>query len=102
MARRGATGVDSDKEARPEDQFNIPEEDVADVIVFLKDYGYETCGEQAAGMFEHMEEAHKRELVVHIVSMARADGLLHDKEVELIQRVGGVLGYSPEQIESWL
>jgi uncharacterized tellurite resistance protein B-like protein len=34
--------------------------------------------------------------------MARADGLMHEKEVELIQRVGGVLGYTSEQIRSWL
>ena len=46
--------------------FHIPEEDVPDVIRFLKEYGYETSGEQAAAMFADFPENRRRELLVHI------------------------------------
>lgn len=82
--------------------FNIEEEDVPDVIRFLKDYGYETTGEQAAAMFSELDEDRKRELMVHLVSMARADGIIHEQEVDLIERVGRVLGYSSQEVRAWL
>ncbi len=78
--------------------FNIPEEDVPEVIRFLKEYGYETSGEQAASSFVDMPDERKEELLKHMVSMARADSVLHAKEVNLIARVSRVLGYSPDQI----
>lgn len=81
--------------------FKISEEDVPDVIRFLKEYGYETSGEQAAGMFDHMSNERKEELIVHMISMARADGVIHDDERALISRVGLKLGYGEEQIGSW-
>ena len=38
LARRGATGVDSDEEASPEDQFTIPKEDlVVTAVLGMKD-----------------------------------------------------------------
>ncbi|MEE9314046.1 MAG: TerB family tellurite resistance protein [Rhizobiaceae bacterium] len=78
--------------------FDIPEEDVPEVISFLKDFGYETSGEQAAETFIDMPDDRKRTLMRHLIAMARADKSLHESEVTLIARVARVLGYTPEQV----
>ncbi len=78
--------------------FGIPEEDVADVIEYLRDYGYETTGEQAAAVFRDMPGERRAEILGHLITMARADNVLHEQELDLIRRVSRVLGYSQEQI----
>ncbi len=78
--------------------FGIPEEDVPEVIHFLQDTGYETSGAQAASTFVDMPQERKKELLGHLLSMARADENLHRSEVELIARVAQVLGLSPQQV----
>ena len=78
--------------------FGIPEEDVPEVIKFLSDYGYETSGEQAAAVFAEMPGERKAQILGNLITMARADNVLHENEVDLITRVSRVLGYSPEQI----
>lgn len=78
--------------------FGIPEEDVPDVIKFLREYGYETSGEQAAAVFDNMPGERKAEVLGKLITMARADSVLDQKEVDLIARVSRVLGYTPEQI----
>lgn len=82
--------------------FNIPEEDVPEVIRFLKEFSYETSGEQAASLFLEMPDDRKRILMKHLISMARVDKKLHESEVSLIARVARVLGYTPEQIKAGL
>ncbi len=82
--------------------FKMEEEDVPDVIRFLKDYGYETSGAQAAAMFTDMDPQRKRELIVNLIAMARADDRVHENEVDLIGRVGLALGYTTDEIETWL
>ncbi len=82
--------------------FSIPEEDVPEVIRFLKEYGYETSGEQAAATFLDMTDERKKLLLGHLISMARADKEMHKSEVELITRVAKVLGITPEQIRAGL
>ncbi len=82
--------------------FNIVDEDVPDVIRFLKDYGYETSGAQAATMFADMDPHRKQQLLVHMITMARADQQVHEKEVDLISRVAEALGYTPEEARTWL
>ncbi len=82
--------------------FHIPEEDVPDVINYLKETGYETSGEQAASMLAELPAKRKQELIVHLLSMARADDFLDAREVEIISRVAKVLGYTPEQIRSFV
>ncbi|MEL7400797.1 MAG: TerB family tellurite resistance protein [Pseudomonadota bacterium] len=82
--------------------FGIPEEDVPDVIRYLREIGYETSGEQAASMFEHMSEAHKKRVLSHVVAMARADQKLHVNEADLIERIAAGLGYAPEQVKALL
>lgn len=78
--------------------FDIPEEDVPEVVKFLREYGYETSGEQAAAVFSEMPGERKAQLLGKLITMARADNVLHEKEVDLIARVSRVLGYSPEQV----
>ncbi|MEP3877207.1 MAG: TerB family tellurite resistance protein [Rhizobiaceae bacterium] len=78
--------------------FGIPEEDVPEVIKFLSDYGYETSGEQAAAVFAEMPGERKAQILGNLITMARADNVLHAQEVDLIARVSRVLGYSPEQV----
>ncbi|MFD0917736.1 TerB family tellurite resistance protein [Pseudahrensia aquimaris] len=82
--------------------FKIPEADVPEVIAFLKDYGYETSGEQLAAMFEDMDGGRKRDLLVNLISMARADSRMHEAEVDMIARVAKVLGYDPDEVRGWL
>ena len=78
--------------------FDIPAEDVPEVVKFLREYGYETSGEQAASVFSEMPGERKAELLGKLITMARADNVLHEKEVDLIARVSRVLGYTPEQV----
>ena len=85
-----------------ESQFNIPADDVPEVVKFLRDFGYETSGEQAAEMFATLPDERRRELMVHVLKMARADALLHQKEIDLIARVADILGYSREQVSQWI
>ncbi len=78
--------------------FNIPPEDVPEVIKYLKDVGYETDSEQAASIFDDRPAERKQELMTHLVMMAMADNELHEKEKAVLQRVAVVLGYSERQI----
>ena len=85
-----------------ETEFNIPSGDVPEVIKFLRDFGYETSGEQAAEMFADMDDERRRVLMVQVLRMARVDAVLHSEEIDLIARVAKVLGYSPDQIRKWV
>ena len=67
-------------------------------LKFLREYGYETSGEQAAAIFNDMPDERKIQLIRHMVTMAQADDVLHDSEVDLIARVSKVLGFTPEQV----
>ena len=78
--------------------FGIPDEDVPEVIRYLKEIGYETSGEQAASTFLEMPAERKELLLGHLISMAKADNFLHANEVNLIARVSKILGYTPDQI----
>jgi len=78
--------------------FNIPPEDVPEVIQYLKEVGYETDSVQAAGMFDDRPAERKQELMTHLVMMAMADNVLHETEKQVLQKVAVVLGYSEQQI----
>ena len=49
-------------------------------------------------VFAEMPGERKAQLLGKLITMARADNVLHEKEVDLIARVSRVLGYSPEQV----
>ncbi|MEM8749617.1 MAG: TerB family tellurite resistance protein [Pseudomonadota bacterium] len=80
--------------------FNIPPEDVPEVIRYLREVSYETNHEQAAGIFDETPVERKQELMTHLVMMAMADSRVHEQEKEILKRVASVLGYTSEQIDS--
>ncbi|MCB1456590.1 MAG: TerB family tellurite resistance protein [Nitratireductor sp.] len=81
-----------------ETAFGIPEEDVPQVLQYLKDFGYETSASQAAVIFTDLPVERKRSLLVHMLSIAKADDELHEHEVELIRNTANILGLTAEDI----
>lgn len=80
--------------------FDIPEEDVPQVLQYLKDYGYETTAADAAAMFSELETPRKRALLLHMFSIAKSDDELHANEAELIRRTAQMLGLTAADIEA--
>ena len=80
--------------------FDIPEEDVPEVLQYLKDYGYETSAADAAAMFAELPVERKKALLVHMLSIAKSDDELHGDEAELIRRTASNLGMRPEDIRA--
>ncbi len=78
--------------------FDIPEEDVADVIEYLKETGYETTAEEAAAMFAGLDPERQRGLLVHMLSIAKSDDELHADEISLIRRTAQVLGMNADDL----
>ncbi len=78
--------------------FDIPEQDVSDVISYLKETGYETSAEEAAGMFQDLDIERRRALLVHMLSIAKSDDELHTQEIDLIRRTAIVLGLGEEDL----
>ena len=78
--------------------FDIPEEDVPKVIEYLQDFGYETSIDDAVAMFDGLEWERKKTLLVHLLSIAKSDNLVHDNEAELIRRISDLLGVTAEDI----
>lgn len=75
-----------------ESRFDIPAEDMAQVIQFLADFGYETTAMNAAGIFEDLDFETKRTLMRHMVQIAQSDDELDPRESLLLQRTADVLG----------
>ena len=71
---------------------DIPAEDIADVVKFLTDFGYETSAENAAGMFAGMDVERKRAILRRMVRIAHSDDELDPKESLMIQRTADILG----------
>lgn len=80
--------------------FDIPEADVPQVIQYLRDYGYETTAADAAAMFEELDADRKRTLLIHMLSIAKADNELHRDEAELIRRTAAMLGLDAGDIRA--
>lgn len=80
--------------------FGIPADDVPDVMRFLKEFGYETSVENAAGMFDQMPLERKRQLLLHMLSIAKADNELHHTETRMIRRTAEILNISAAEIAS--
>ena len=78
--------------------FDIPEEDVGNVISFLRNTGYETSAAEAAAMFKGLSLERRRALLVHMLSIAKSDDELHTDEIDLIRKTAKVLGLSAEDL----
>jgi len=80
--------------------FGIPEEDVEQVMQYLKDFGYDTSAADAAAMFADFEPERKRALLVHMLSIAKADDQLDRSEADLIRRTAATLGMTAADIDA--
>ena len=78
--------------------FGLSNEDIFEVIQYLKDFGYETSSWDAASMFSEIDVERKRELLVHMLKVAKSDNELHTSEAELIRRTAEILGLTPDDI----
>jgi len=78
--------------------FDIPEEDVGDVINYLRNTGYETSAAEAAAMFKGLSLERRRALLVHMLSIAKSDDELHTSEIDLIRKTAKVLGLSADDL----
>ncbi len=81
-----------------ETAFGIPVDDVPQVLQFLCDFAYETSAAAAAQMFTELPDERKRALLLHMLSVAKSDHELHDREAEMLRRTAAVLGLSAAQI----
>lgn len=82
--------------------FNIPEEDVIDVINYLKETGYETSAEEAARMFEELDIERRRGLLLHMLSIARSDEDLSTDEIVLLRSTAKTLGMTADDLAKLL
>ena len=80
--------------------FDIPEEDIPEVLQYLRDFGYETTAADAAAMFSELDSERKRALLIHMLSIAKSDNELHVDEAELIKRTAGALGMTAAEIRA--
>lgn len=78
--------------------FDIPEEDVGDVINYLRNTGYETSAAEAAAIFKGISLERRRALLVHMLSIAKSDDELQTEEIDLIRQTAKVLGLSAEDL----
>ena len=81
-----------------ETAFGIPSDDVPEVLRYVKDFGYETKAADAASMFSELSLPRKRSLLIHMLSIAKADNELDAQEAELIRRTASILGLTPADI----
>lgn len=80
--------------------FGLKEDDIPGVLKYLKDFGYETTTWDAASMFKDHDPERKKQLLVHLLKVAKSDDHLDLSEVELIRKTAAILGLSPEEIAS--
>lgn len=78
--------------------FGLHEDDIPGVLQYLKDFGYETSAWDAAAMFRSYSLERKRELLLHLLAIAKSDGHLDRSEAELIRRTASVLGLTAQQV----
>ena len=79
--------------------FDIPEKDVPEVVKYLQDFGYETTAADAASMFSSLDEERKKSLLLHLMSIAKADNFVHEDEVGMIRKVADILNISAADLE---
>lgn len=81
-----------------ESSFGIASADVPAVLKHLAAFGYETTPAQAADTFREASRERREALMAHMVEIARADAVLHPREMELLARTGETLGFSSAEI----
>lgn len=80
------------------DAFGLQEEDIPGILEYLKDFGYETTSWDAAATFADHDPERKKQLLIHLLAIAKSDHELKNSETELIRRTAAVLGMSAAEI----
>jgi uncharacterized tellurite resistance protein B-like protein len=80
------------------ESFGIGDESIDGVVEYLNDFGYETSGAQAIGMFRELDVERRKELARHMAEIAKADSQLAENEVKLLRRTLDLLGISPVDV----
>ncbi len=83
------------------ESFGLDEDDIPEILEYLKDFGYETTAWDAASMFKERSPERKKQLLLHMLTVAKSDKDVAVSEVELIRKTADVLGLSAEEIEAW-
>lgn len=78
--------------------FGIGDDDMGEVMEYLKEFAYETNAEQAATLFAEMAPERKTELLKHLLAVAEADHALDFEEMHFIQRTAAILGVTAESL----
>ena len=80
------------------ESFGIGDESIDGVVEYLNDFGYETSGAQAIGMFRELDIERRKTLARHMAEIAKADSQLAENEVKLLRRTLDLLGISPVDV----
>ncbi len=80
------------------ESFGIGAESIDGVVEYLNDFGYETNGAQAIGMFRELDVDRRKLLARHMAEIAKADSQLAENEVRLLRRTLDLLGISPVDV----
>lgn len=79
--------------------FGIGDDDMAEVMKYLKEFAYETNAEQAAALFAEMAPERKAALLKHLLTIAEADHALNFEEMDFIRRTATILGVRAESLK---
>jgi uncharacterized tellurite resistance protein B-like protein len=78
--------------------FDIPEDEIGKVIKYLQEYGYEISSDDAVKMFRDLDDDRKQALLLHLLSIAKSDNILHEREADMLRRTAEVLDLTAEDI----
>jgi uncharacterized tellurite resistance protein B-like protein len=78
--------------------FGIGEDSIDGVIEFLNDFGYETSGTQAVGMFRELDMERRKLLARNMAAIAKADTQLAEQEIRLLKRTLELLEVDPNDL----
>ena len=80
------------------DVFSIQEESIDGVVEYLNDFGYETSGTQALGVFHELDVERRKLLARNMAEIAKADAQLADQEIRLLKRTLELLKLDPRDV----
>lgn len=78
--------------------FGIENESFDAVVAYLRDFGYETTGVQAIGVFRDLDFERRKSLARHMAEIAKADAELAAGEIRVLRRALEVLDIDPAEL----
>ena len=79
-------------------RFRHQEESLDGVVEYLNDFGYETSGTQALGMFHELDVERRKLLARNMAEIAKADAQLAEQEIRLLKRTLELLKLDPRDV----